>query len=155
MRFRISYKKNSSLRFTSALDVQRIWERTCRRASLNIKYSKGFHPQPRIQLGIPLPLGFMSLDEKVDIWIEDSLSLEEISVRLEQNGLLLRGTGHARFFRAHRTGKIAWGHRDSFRGSHTIRYVLRRSYKEPIPGKPRVYRRSFWPRSRCPGTFPP
>ena len=84
MRFRISYQKKSSLRFTSALDVQRIWERTCRRASLNIKYSKGFHPQPRIQLGIPLPLGFMSLDEKVDIWIEDSLSLEEISVRFEQ-----------------------------------------------------------------------
>ena len=26
----------------------------------------------------------MSLDEKVDIWIEDSLSLEEISVRFEQ-----------------------------------------------------------------------
>ena len=85
MRFRISYQKKSSLRFTSALDIQRIWERTCRRASINIKYSIGFHPQPRIQLGIPLPLGFISLDEKVDIWIEDSLSLENIFIRLEQN----------------------------------------------------------------------
>lgn len=85
MRIRISYKKGTLIRFTSALDLQRIWERSCRRASINITYSKGFHPQPRIQLGIPLPLGFIGLNEKVDIWIENSISLEEISTRLERN----------------------------------------------------------------------
>jgi len=85
MRIRISYIKDSLIRFTSALDMQRIWERSFRRASIKVTYSKGFHPQPRIQLGIPLPLGFIGLDEKVDIWIEDSLSLKEISNRLERN----------------------------------------------------------------------
>jgi len=85
MRIRISYNKDSRIRFTSALDMQRIWERSFRRASIKVTYSKGFHPQPRIQLGIPLPLGFIGLDEKVDIWIEDSLSLKEISNRLERN----------------------------------------------------------------------
>ena len=85
MRIRISYNKDSLIRFTSALDMHRIWERSCRRASIKVTYSKGFHPQPRIQLGIPLPLGFIGLDEKVDIWIEDSLSLKDISKRLERN----------------------------------------------------------------------
>jgi radical SAM-linked protein len=85
MRIRISYIKDSLIRFTSALDMQRIWERSFRRASIKVTYSKGFHPHPRIQLGIPLPLGFIGLDEKVDIWIEDSLSLKEISNRLERN----------------------------------------------------------------------
>ena len=85
MRIRISYIKDSLIRFTSALDMQRIWERSFRRASIKVTYSKGFHPQPRIQLGIPLPLGFIGLDEKVDIWIEDSFSLKEISNRLERN----------------------------------------------------------------------
>jgi len=85
MRIRISYNKDSLIRFTSALDMQRIWERSCRRASIKVTYSKGFHPQPRIQLGIPLPLGFIGLDEKVDIWIEDSLPLKDISKRLERN----------------------------------------------------------------------
>ena len=66
MRIRISYNKNSLIRFTSALDMQRIWERSFRRASIKVTYSKGFHPQPRIQLGIPLPLGFIGLEEKVD-----------------------------------------------------------------------------------------
>ena len=65
--------------------MQRIWERSFRRASIKVTYSKGFHPQPRIQLGIPLPLGFIGLDEKVDIWIEDSLSFKEISNQLERN----------------------------------------------------------------------
>jgi radical SAM-linked protein len=85
MRIRISYNKDSLIRFTSALDMQRIWERSFRRASIKVTYSKGFHPQPRIQLGIPLPLGYIALDEKVDIWIEDSLSLKDISNRLKRN----------------------------------------------------------------------
>lgn len=85
MRIRISYKKGSQIRFTSALDMHRIWERSFRRALIKVTYSKGFHPQPRIQLGIPLPLGFTSLDEKVDIWIEESLFLDDISRQLEQN----------------------------------------------------------------------
>ena len=73
------------IRFTSALDLHRIWERSFRRALIKVTYSKGFHPQPRIQLGIPLPLGFISLDEKVDIWIEESLLLDDIYRQLEQN----------------------------------------------------------------------
>ena len=85
MRIRISYNKGPLIRFTSALDMQRIWERSFRRASIRVTYSKGFHPQPRIQLGIPLPLGFIGMDEKVDLWIEDSLSLEYIINRLERN----------------------------------------------------------------------
>jgi len=85
MRIRISYKKSSIIRFTSALDMQRIWERSFRRALIKVAYSKGFHPQPRIQLGIPLPLGFVSLDEKVDIWIQESLLLDVISRQLQQN----------------------------------------------------------------------
>ena len=85
MRIRISYNKNPIIRFTSALDMQRIWERSFRRGSIRVTYSKGFHPQPRIQLGIPLPLGFIGMEEKVDIWIEDLLSLEDIIHRLERN----------------------------------------------------------------------
>jgi len=84
MRIRISYKKGVPIRFTSALDMHRIWERSFRRALIKVTYSKGFHPQPRIQLGIPLPLGFVSLDEKVDIWIEESLLLDGISRQLQQ-----------------------------------------------------------------------
>ena len=85
MRIRISYQKMLSLRFTSALDMQRIWERSIRRAGYKITYSQGYHPQPKIQLGLPLPLGFISEDEKVDIWLENDIDKELTKTNLELN----------------------------------------------------------------------
>lgn len=78
MRIRITYKKGKPIRFTSALDMQSIWERTFRRASLKVSYSKGFRPKPKIQLGLPLPLGCLSRDEKVDIWLDVVDNIESI-----------------------------------------------------------------------------
>jgi radical SAM-linked protein len=83
MRIRISFKKKAQLRFTSTLDLQTIWERALRRACVRLVYSEGFHPQPRIQIGIPLPLGIIGLNEKVDIWIHDSFSIEELLSMLD------------------------------------------------------------------------
>jgi len=85
MRIRINYRKDPSLRFTSALDIQRIWERSFRRSGIKISYSQGFHPQPKIQLGLPLPLGFISDDEKVDIWLEEEVKILEINSNITPN----------------------------------------------------------------------
>jgi radical SAM-linked protein len=60
-----------------------IWERACRRASLPIAYSQGFHPQARIQQALPLPLGFTSLCEIVDIWFETEIPLETLTQNLQ------------------------------------------------------------------------
>lgn len=78
MRIRITYSKTDSLIYTSVLDVQKIWERSFRRAKLSLIYSKGFHPQPRIQISNPLPVGFIGRNELVDIWLEEDLPLERI-----------------------------------------------------------------------------
>ena len=83
MRIRFTYRKNRSLRYTSTLDVQMIWERACRRASLPIAYSQGFHPQARIQQALPLPLGFTSICEIVDIWFETAVPLENLVQELQ------------------------------------------------------------------------
>lgn len=48
-RIRIHYAKTEGLRYTSNLDMQKVWERALRRAGLPLYYSQGFHPQPRIQ----------------------------------------------------------------------------------------------------------
>lgn len=70
IRIRITYEKGEGMRYTGNLDMQMVWERTIRRAGLPLAYSQGFHPQPRIQQACPLPLGFLSLDEIVDVWLE-------------------------------------------------------------------------------------
>ena len=72
MRIRVVYEKRDGLRYTSALDVQKIWERSFRRADVDLIYTQGFHPHPKMQIALPLPLGYISSAEILDIWIEDS-----------------------------------------------------------------------------------
>lgn len=78
MRVRIFFSKSGWQAFTSTLDLQKIWERVMRRARLNLQYSQGFHPQPRIQIANPLPVGFIGLNEMVDVWFADDLPIDVI-----------------------------------------------------------------------------
>lgn len=70
-RIRIHYYKTQPLRYTGTLDIHKIWERTLRRAGVPLAYSQGFHPQPRINQALPLPLGLTSRAEVMDIWLEE------------------------------------------------------------------------------------
>lgn len=40
--------------------------------------SKGFNPQPKIQIANPLPSGFTGRNEIVDIWFSENIPVEEI-----------------------------------------------------------------------------
>ncbi len=62
----------------SVLEIQKIWERACRRAGFQLVFSQGFHPQPKIQILLPLPLGIFGLDEKVDIWFQENIKFDEL-----------------------------------------------------------------------------
>jgi len=81
-RFRIKYSKKDALKYTSGLEVQKIWERAIRRGHLPVAYSQGFHPQARLNQASPLPLGFTSSSEWIDIWFQDEASLDSLSVAL-------------------------------------------------------------------------
>ena len=82
IRIRLTYKKGASLKYTGHLDLHKVWERTIRRAQLPLAYSQGFHPQPRLQQACPLPLGFISECEVIDLWLKEDLSVEEILAAL-------------------------------------------------------------------------
>jgi radical SAM-linked protein len=92
MRLRINFQKTDEIIYTSALDLQKIWERSLRRAQLMVRYSEGFHPQPKIQLAVPLPLGFKGKEELIDIWFINDYPKEEIFEKLQSsvpNGIKL------------------------------------------------------------------
>jgi radical SAM-linked protein len=61
------------LKYTSHLDLARLWERIIRRAGLPVIYSQGFNPRPKIQLAAALPLGYESKCEILDVWVEGVL----------------------------------------------------------------------------------
>ena len=81
-RLRITYSKTAPMRYTSNLDVHKIWERTLRRARLPLAYSQGFHPQPRLIQASPLPLGLLSRVEMIDIWLETEPGPEKVAAAL-------------------------------------------------------------------------
>jgi len=73
-RYRIKFSKVGALRFTSHLDLARIWERSLRRAGVPLAYSQGFNPRPQLQLAAALPLGYESDVEIIDMWTEGDLA---------------------------------------------------------------------------------
>lgn len=83
MRLRITFSKQGALRYIGHLDLHKIWERSLRRARLPLAYSRGFHPQPRIQLAAALPLGFTSRAEVMDIWLNEDVPPTSLPTMLE------------------------------------------------------------------------
>lgn len=84
MRIRITFSKTGALKYIGNLDLHKIWERAARRAGLDLAYTNAFHPQARIQLASPLPLGFSSRCEVVDILLNQDTDLSELAARLQQ-----------------------------------------------------------------------
>ncbi len=72
-RYRIVFGKRDALRYTSHLDLARIWERALRRARVPLIYSQGFNPRPQLQLAAALPLGYASTCELLDIWLDGDI----------------------------------------------------------------------------------
>ncbi|MGB8658756.1 MAG: TIGR03960 family B12-binding radical SAM protein [Candidatus Zixiibacteriota bacterium] len=70
-RVRIRWSKSEEVRFTSHLDIGRTFERTIRRSGIPIAYSEGFHPHQKVAFGPPLPLGFISDSEYLDIQLTE------------------------------------------------------------------------------------
>jgi radical SAM-linked protein len=66
-RLRIKFSRREEIKFISHLDIVRLWQRAFNRAGIQIAYSSGFTPHPRISLAAPLPLGVTSESELMDI----------------------------------------------------------------------------------------
>lgn len=81
-RLRITFGKYGPLKYTSNLDLAKVWERTLRRANLPILYTQGFNTRPRIQLACPLPVGITSECEILDIALRETIELDELAEKI-------------------------------------------------------------------------
>lgn len=81
---RAKYKKENDMIFISHLDLQRLLQRAFRRAEINLSYSQGFNPHPKMSYANALALGTESQGEYVDIEIEDDISVEDFLQRINE-----------------------------------------------------------------------
>jgi radical SAM family uncharacterized protein/radical SAM-linked protein len=66
-RLRFGFAKRGSLALISHLDTLRLLERALRRSGLPVSFTGGFHPLPRLQFALPLPLGVEGEGEWLDL----------------------------------------------------------------------------------------
>ncbi len=85
-RLRLKFGRGEQLKFLSHLDLMRLWERSLRRAGIELSYSEGFSPHPRISLAAPLAVGVTSIAELMDIFLEGritaSLFVQKVGAQL-------------------------------------------------------------------------
>ena len=85
MPIRIKFSKTGDLMYISHLDLSRTMQRIMVRAGVDIWYSEGFNPQPRIVFALPLPVGVESICELMDIKINHPMDFSEIKERIQRN----------------------------------------------------------------------
>ena len=73
-RLRIKFKRGEEIKFISHLDIMRLWERALHRARIQLAYSEGFSPPPRLSLAAPLAVGITSEAELMDIFLAREVS---------------------------------------------------------------------------------
>mgnify|MGYP002060791164 FL=1 len=72
-RLRIQFAKTGSMALLSHLDLMRLLERALRRSGLPISFTGGFHPLPRVQIALALPLGAEADGEWMDMEFTEAL----------------------------------------------------------------------------------
>ena len=66
-RIRFRFSKTGAMALLSHLDLVRLLERALRRTGLPVSFTGGFHPLPRLQLALALPLGVEGEGEWMDL----------------------------------------------------------------------------------------
>lgn len=66
-RYLIKFTKQGLVRYTSHLDMMRLFQRAFKRGNIRLAYSSGFSPHPKISFAHPLSLGFTSCGEYLEI----------------------------------------------------------------------------------------
>lgn len=76
MILRVKFKKCGPVRFIGHLDVMRYFQKTIRRADIDVAYSTGFSPHQIMSFAAPLSVGLESNGEYMDVQV-NSLPLPE------------------------------------------------------------------------------
>ncbi|MBM5789131.1 MAG: TIGR03960 family B12-binding radical SAM protein [Cyanobacteria bacterium M_DeepCast_200m_mx_001] len=82
-RLRFRFSKTGSLVLLSHLDLVRLLERALRRSGLPVSFTGGFHPLPRVQFALALPLGVEAHGEWMDVEFAQPLPAEQVRAALQ------------------------------------------------------------------------
>lgn len=82
-RFAIKFNKRGYIKYTSHLDMLRLFKRAMKRCDIRLRYSQGFNPHPKMSFAQPLSLGYESMGEILEIETAGAMEAMDIKSRLE------------------------------------------------------------------------
>ena len=83
-RLRVVFQKGTEIKYISHLDLARAWERALRRARINLVYSLGFNPRPKLVFASALPVGVTGCAELMDVVVERRIAVPNWASRVKQ-----------------------------------------------------------------------
>ena len=83
-RLRFRFSKTGAMALLSHLDLVRLLERALRRTELPVSFTGGFHPLPRLQLALALPLGVEGHGEWMDLEFVETVDALMVKERWQQ-----------------------------------------------------------------------
>ena len=85
-KYRICFTKLEKSKYLSHLELIKVFIRAFRRAEIDLMYSSGYHPMPKVSFAMALPVGTESLGEIVDIQAKNirdtSLTIKKLNEKL-------------------------------------------------------------------------
>ncbi|MCG9478630.1 MAG: TIGR03936 family radical SAM-associated protein [Actinomycetia bacterium] len=79
---RFKFTKTGEFKYLSHLDITRFIIRAMERAQINLEYSQGFNPKPRLSFSHPTPLGVESVAEYGDAALSERMDPEDFKIKL-------------------------------------------------------------------------
>lgn len=76
-RYCIKFSKQGYVKYTSHLDMLRVFKRGFKKANVNLSYSQGFNPHPKLGFAQPLSLGYSSICEYIEFETEFEQNMPE------------------------------------------------------------------------------
>ena len=70
----IKFKIGGSLRFLSHAETLKLFQRACVRAGMDMQYSRGFNPRPKMSLPLPRTVGVISEDDVLCLRVKRDLN---------------------------------------------------------------------------------
>jgi radical SAM-linked protein len=80
----LQYTKIGDARFFGHLELSNIFSRALRRAGIQVQYSQGFHPMPKLSFDDPLPLGIESQAEEMRVSVSARHGCQQILQQLNR-----------------------------------------------------------------------
>ena len=83
-KLKVSFSKTGNAKYFGHLELVNIMFRAIKRAAIDIKYSQGFHPKPKVSFEDPLAIGIESESENMYIAVSHLIKPKEVVQRLNK-----------------------------------------------------------------------